>query len=73
MFCFFRLKESGTDISFHPEQNLLTVGNIQGEISVFRVENEVGIREMRIFTKNMFIKLTSYGNIHKFFITFVNI
>jgi len=43
MFCLFRLKESGTDISFHPEQNLLTVGNIQGEISVFRVENEVGI------------------------------
>lgn len=37
-----RLKESATDISFHPETNLIAVANIQGELSVFEFDNEVG-------------------------------
>jgi len=35
-----KLKESATDLSFHPEENLISVVNIQGEVSVFKFANE---------------------------------
>lgn len=35
-----KMKESATDISFHPETNVLAVANIQGEVSIFSYSNE---------------------------------
>jgi len=35
-----KLKESGTDISFHPDASVLAIANLLGEISIFSVSNE---------------------------------
>lgn len=35
-----KLKQTVTDLSFHPEEDILAVSNIQGEISLFRYSNE---------------------------------
>eukprot|EP00088_Acartia_fossae_P043225 TRINITY_DN4550_c0_g1_i5.p1 TRINITY_DN4550_c0_g1~~TRINITY_DN4550_c0_g1_i5.p1 ORF type:complete len:490 (-),score=137.15 TRINITY_DN4550_c0_g1_i5:1909-3378(-) len=35
-----KLKESATDISFHPEENIIAVSNLLGELSIFSCSNE---------------------------------
>jgi len=43
-----KMKESATDISFHPETNVLAVANIEGQVSIFKYSNEENKAERKL-------------------------
>nr|ALS04485.1 WD repeat-containing protein 55 [Acartia pacifica] len=56
-----KLKEDVMDISFHPEEDLLAVSNIKGEISIFRYANEGNKVERKLKLHRSGIRCLEYS------------
>merc|ERR1719391_392283 len=56
-----KLKHTVTDVSFHPDENILAVSNIQGEISLFRYSNEENKIEKKLKLHKGGIRCVDYS------------
>ena len=64
------MKEGGTDLSFHPVENLIAVSNMLGELSLFSVDKKV-IKYRYVVDKQCWIFKITYIN-KKHLITYTN-